>query len=186
MRLFDRITTLIKADAHGVIESIEDRRLLAKQLLRDAKLALDSKRARIAQLQGEQQRLALETKRLAAVMARVDQDVALAMQSGDDELSRSAIRKLLPLREADRRLHARMVVLREEESRSAERLAVQERDFEILKARVHAELAIPSSSAGDESCERPLITEDDVELELLRRRQSTDASASPQPTRGLE
>jgi phage shock protein A len=186
MQLFDRITTLIKADAHGVIESIEDRRLLAKQLLREAKLALDSKRAQIAQLQNEQQRLVFESKRLATVIARVDQDVVLAMQSGDDELSRAAIRKLLPLREADRALNARMVVLREEQARSTERLALQQREFEILKARLHAELAISSTSADHEAFERPVITEDDVELELLRRRQSTDASAGSEPKRGVE
>lgn len=186
MHLFDRITTLIKADAHGVVESIEDRRLLAKQLVRDAKLALDAKRTRIAELRSHQERLTRESKRLAAVMSRLDEDVALAMERGNDELARAAIRKLLPLREADRRLNARFVTLRDEESRSVERLALQEQELEILKTRLQAELAAEAAGRTDESFERPVITEDDVELELLRRRQASGPPAAEDTRQGVE
>jgi phage shock protein A len=173
----DRISTLIKADAHGVVESIEDRRLLAKQILRDARLALDGKRARIAELQRDQQRLTFESKRLAVVMTRLDEDVALALEGNNDDLARAAVRKLLPLREADRRLRARLVILRDEETRSAERVGVQEQELEVLKARLQAELAAESVEVSEEGFERPVITDDDVELELLRRRRAAESSA---------
>lgn len=186
MHLFERITTLIKADAHGVVESIEDRRLLAKQLVRDAKVALDAKRTRIAELRSHQERLTQESKRLVAVMARLDEDVALAMERRNDELARAAIRKLLPLREADRRLNARLVTVHDEESRSIERLALQEQELEILKTRLQAELAAEAAGRTEESFERPVITEDDVELELLRRRQAADSAAAQQPRSGVE
>ena len=47
IRLRDRITTLLKADAHGLVESLEERSLLLKQYLREAEIELNRKRARL-------------------------------------------------------------------------------------------------------------------------------------------
>jgi phage shock protein A len=177
MRFLDRMTTLIKADAHGALESIEDRRLLAKQLVRDARNALDAKQTRLGELRAEEQRLVQEHKRLTAVMDRVEADVRLAMQEPDDALARGAIRKLLPLREAGRRLDERLATVREETTLLAERLAVQESELEVLRTRLSAELALAVDlGSSDDSFDRAVITEDDVELELLRRRGARTAA----------
>jgi phage shock protein A len=165
---------LIKADAHGAIESIEDRRLLAKQFVREAKLSLESKRAHIAELEENQHKLTLEGKRLAVLMERINQDVELAVRDGKDDLARAAIRRLLPLREAERRLLARIATLRDEQSRLTQRLALQEQEFEILTTRLQAELAtFELRGQPADSFDNPIITDDDVELELLRRRRGT-------------
>ncbi len=184
MRLIDRITTLLKADAHGVVESIEDQRLLGKQLLRDARIALDEKRAELADLKNQQRRLEVESKRLLAVIARLDQEVTFAMDSREEDLARAAIRKLLPLREAHRRLSDRLVTLRDEEARSSARIDEQERELEVLKARLSAELSLSQNERADEGFERQVITEDDVELELLRRRQVTKTEVDVNPAAG--
>ena len=184
MRLLDRIGLLIRADAHGVVESIEDRRLLAKQCLRDAQLALEGKRAHIASLENDQRRLTLETVRLGAVMSRIDQDVDLALARGQDDLARAAIRKLLPLKEAGRRLSEKLGELREEEQRGKERLAIQEQELEIVKTRLGAELTAAEVNGGVEGLERPVVTEDDVELELLRRRPASDPTTTPSTPEG--
>ena len=47
IRLIDRMSRLVAADAHGLVESLEDRTLLLKQHLREAELELQHKRARI-------------------------------------------------------------------------------------------------------------------------------------------
>ena len=38
MKFFDRLTTLIKADAHGVVDALEERSLLLRQHVREAEL----------------------------------------------------------------------------------------------------------------------------------------------------
>ena len=43
LRLFDRIGLLLKADAHGVVESLEERSLLLKQYVREAEIELNQK-----------------------------------------------------------------------------------------------------------------------------------------------
>jgi phage shock protein A len=44
LRLFERMTTLVKADAHGVLDALEERSLLLRQHLR-RRLARVSARA---------------------------------------------------------------------------------------------------------------------------------------------
>ena len=64
MKLFDRMTTLIKADAHGVVDALEERSLLLRQHLREAELELLQKRARVEALTEEGARLRDELARL--------------------------------------------------------------------------------------------------------------------------
>ena len=45
-----RLNRLVRADAHGLLESLEDRSLLLKQHLREAELELQRKRARLSTL----------------------------------------------------------------------------------------------------------------------------------------
>jgi phage shock protein A len=47
MRILDRMGLMIRADAHGVMDQLEERSLLLKQHLREAELELDRKRARL-------------------------------------------------------------------------------------------------------------------------------------------
>ena len=54
MRLATRIGRLVRSDAHGILDQLEERSLLLKQHLRDAEIALDHKRARIDVLEDEQ------------------------------------------------------------------------------------------------------------------------------------
>ena len=46
MKILDRMGLLMRADAHGVMDQLEERSLLLKQHLREAELELDHKRAR--------------------------------------------------------------------------------------------------------------------------------------------
>ena len=66
MRFFDRVSRLVKSDAHGIIDQLEERDLLLKQHLRDAEIEVADKRARAEGLEDEQRRLREEADRLAA------------------------------------------------------------------------------------------------------------------------
>ena len=98
MKILDRLTLLVKADAHGVLEQLEERSLLAKQHLREAELELQHKRARRTALAEEERRAAEDADRLEAAVARIDEDVRLALEREREDLARFAIRKLLPRR----------------------------------------------------------------------------------------
>ncbi|HEX5067551.1 MAG TPA: PspA/IM30 family protein [Myxococcota bacterium] len=178
MRFIDRLTTLVRADAHGVLEQLEERTLLARQHLRDAEFELARKRARIEALGEEARRGEEELRRLAAEMASLDADVELALRGGKEELARFSVRRLLPKRRAAEALRRRRTEIDEEQARIADKLAAQEGELEELRRRVRTRVAEAHAEGG----ERYLVVElpaadEEVELELLRRRGTAEATS---------
>ena len=173
LRFVDRLTTLIKADAHGVIESLEDRSLLLKQAVREAELSLNQKRARLETLVEEEARLQDEVKRLEKETQNLDRDIQMALEGGQEELARFSIRKLIPLRGNLSTTVAQHAEVTQEQAKLKERLESQEAEFESLRTRVRAHLARPiPTSLGEGLLATPLVADEEVELELLRRKQA--------------
>jgi len=177
-----RIRTLLRADAHGLVESLEERSLMLKQYVREAELELVRKRARADALAEEEKHLRDELGRAEQDVQEIDADVGLALDGGEEDLARFALRRLLALR-------ARAKVLRSEISeRSGEREALEERlrdqeeRFEALRTRVRAELARPDPVSSDEPADgwlgTPAIADEEVEIELMRRRSERSGDAS--------
>lgn len=172
MKLFERIALLIKADAHGVIESIEERSLLLKQYLREAEIEVSRKHARLEALREEEKRLRETLERDEDELRSLDEDVELAMAGGKEDLARFAVRRLLPRREDAKALRAQIEQRDVEAQSLTERLAMQRAQLEELRARVRAELnRAPERESGRWSVDAA-VAEEEVELELLRRRQS--------------
>jgi phage shock protein A len=179
LKLFDRIATLVRADAHGMVESLEDRSLLLKQYVREAEIDLYRKRAELEALRDEEKRLREAQARREEEARALDEDVTLALAGGKDDLARFAIRRLLPRRSEAKAAAARLHELGERSRTIAERLAEQEGQFESLRARVRAELARESElgpSCGWQG--EPIVADEEVELELMRRRRPAEGGGS--------
>lgn len=178
-RLFDRIARLVRADAHGVVAALEDRSLLLEQHLREAELAVASARARAEALAEREARLAraLEAERTRA--ARLDEDVALALRGGKDDLARFAMRRLLAGRKRAHALEAERAAGAAEAAQLGERIAANERGLDELREKVHAHRARAAvrREAGDAAPPAcgVAVADEEVELELLRRRSATGA-----------
>jgi phage shock protein A len=176
LKLFDRIGTLIKADAHGIVESLEERSLLLKQYLREAELELNRKRARLDAVREEEKHLRDTVLRREEEIRGLDEDVALALASHKDDLARFAIRRLLPKRAEVKALVARIAERAAEAQALAERVEVQQGQLDALRARVRTELAREAREpdappwAGE-----PPVADEEVELELMRRREAAGA-----------
>ena len=169
--LFDRIATLLKADAHGIVESLEERSLLLKQYVREAEIELNHKRARLDALREEEHRLREGLAQAEADLARLEEDVSLALAGGKDDLARFAIRRLLPRRGEAAATRTRLDEIGVEARTLAERLEAQQAQHEALRTRVRAELARgEAGTTSSWSCVLP-VADEEVELELLRRRQ---------------
>ncbi len=171
LRLLGRIATLVRADAHGVVEALEERSLLLKQSLREAELALLEKRARLAALAEAEARACSRAEHCHAEIARLDEDVALALAGAREELARFAIRRLLPLRREVASLEREGASLAASSTALAEQIEAQQGEFEQLRTCVRARLAQPErADSRDDAFGSPPVDEAEVELELLRRR----------------
>jgi phage shock protein A len=177
MRWFDRLMTLVKADAHGVLEQLEERSLLAKQHLREAELEITRKRARGEALEEESRRVADEVARLEAEAASLDEDVELALAGAKQELARFALRRLLPKRRSLEVLRQRGAEIADERSRLAQKIEAQERELEELERRVRVRLAADPGPERGAWLPEPPPADEEVEIELLRRARQRDAGA---------
>jgi phage shock protein A len=173
LKLLDRIGTLMKADAHGIVECLEERSLLLKQYLREAELEVNRKRARLDAVREEEKRLRDTVLQREEEMRALDDDVTLALASGKDDLARFAIRRLLPRRAEVKMLAARITERACESRLLAERVELQQRQLDALRTRVRTELA--REAAGPDPAflgGEPVVADEEVEIELMRRRES--------------
>ena len=170
--LLDRIRTLLRADAHGLVESLEERSLLLKQNVREAELELARKRARVDALVDEEKQLRDALARGQSELASLDADVQLALEGGEDDLARFALRKWLPLRSRTRALEDDVQRRAEERQALEAKLRDQETRFEALRARVRTELAreVETPDGVEDWFGPPEVADEEVELELMRRR----------------
>jgi phage shock protein A len=170
--VFERLGLLLRADAHGVIESLEERSLLAKQLLREAELEVARKRARSEAIERELARLTAESARSGDELRALDADVELALGRGEEELARFAARKLLLGQRSQTARDARAAALGRERAELVLRLTRQEKELEELRQRVRERLHEDAARGEGGPCPEP-VAEHDVSLELLRRRART-------------
>src|SRR5512143_4004989 len=172
IKFFDRIATLLKADAHGVIESLEERSLLLKQYGREAEIELNQKQARLEAVREDEKRLREQLARQEDEIRSLDEDIALALAGGKDDLARFAIRRLIPRRNEVTALRAQIEQRSAEGQALADRVAAQQAQFDRLRTRVRAELARASEVRPSTSwpCDA-VVADEEVEIELMRRRQ---------------
>ena len=176
MGFLTRVTTLLKADAHGMVDAVEDRTLLLKQHLREAEAELERKRARKEALESEQRELGEEAGRAEKEIARLEDDISLAMKGEKEELARFAIKKLLAFRHRREQAKRQIQRITEEREELVKALEKQERELEELRIRVKGYLGkVRSQRETEPFFVEPVIEEQDVELELLRRKQSASA-----------
>ncbi len=173
MSFIDRLKTTLRADANGLIDAIEDPRLMLEQHLRDAELAVRKKQARLAELDAETKRLHGERERAEAERSRLDRDAELALAQDRDDLARYALGLLVTKRRLSEHIDARLGAIAEERQDLVVLLAVQTRALEELRARVQAYLA--ESLAGTCGAGFEPVSDEQIEIELLRRKSARTA-----------
>lgn len=169
MKLFDRVSRLLKSDAHGIVDQLEERSLLLKQHLRDAEIEVSDKRVRAEALEEQQRGLREQVDRIRARERVLDEDVELALAGDKQDLARFAVGRLLPVRDARRELETGIAEVAAERDRLAERLAEQEEQLVDLKSRVQARLAEARSERPTAPALERSVAEEEIQLELLRR-----------------
>ena len=177
MTLWTRLASLARADAHGVVDALEEPALVLRQQLREAECELQRKRCRIDALRADTEALIKEDRRLKERLRELDQDIELALANDKDELARFTIRRLVPMRRR-RDVIARLLESQEEErSTLEETLGRQQMELESLEQRVKAQLGrLERGEDSQHLWQEEIVTDEEIELELLRRR-SADREA---------
>lgn len=181
MGFMTRLATLLKADAHGMVDALEDKALMLRQHVREAGDELARKRAAVEMLEVEEKGLKSEARDLGDRKKKLDDDVTLALREDEEDLARFAVAKILPLTRRIQGIERRLEALGGERAELSDELARQEAEFERLENQARAYLvSLGQASLGrdglgqtdtDTAWWEP-VADEEIEIELLRRRQA--------------
>ncbi len=175
MSIMSRMIRLWKADIHGVMDQFEDKKLLLNQHLRDMEEALEQKEGKLRNLHASRNRSAEELEKYESEIDKLEKDLDAAIDREKDDIARFLIRKIRPLKDHREELKHHIAGLEKEiralqecisEQRlEYERLQLRAGDFIRKSEREEWSYAFPSGKAGRD------LSEEEIELELLRRKE---------------
>lgn len=178
MTLWNRLSSLAKADAHGVVDALEEPALVLRQHLREAQSELQRKECRVEALRNEGEALAKEDRRLQERLNELDRDVELALASDKEELARFTIKRVLLIRRRSEEIACQVESQEDERSALEETLEQQRAELESLEQRVKAKLArLQRGEDAPQLWQEESVSDQEIELELLRRRSEGDEVA---------
>lgn len=136
MGIMTRLLRLCRADVHGVMDQLEDKKLLFKQHLREMETGLDYKEQQISVLAQHIGRLISRVTRHTEEMGNLEKDLTLALEKNKDDIARALIRKRRALATASSHLKERVEAATNEKTQLSDTLVHQRRQYETLKAKV--------------------------------------------------
>ena len=98
MEITTRLVRIFKADIHGVMDQLEDKRLLLKQYLRDMEDALSEKETCLRKVTAARTLAQQESENYGLKMEKLEQDLTVALKKDRDDIARLLIKKIIPLK----------------------------------------------------------------------------------------
>ncbi len=178
MAIMNRLIRLCKADLHGVMDQMEDRRLLLNQYLREMASALDRKENALRQMNRERERLQASSEAVEEETARLEKDITAAIRKDRDDIARFLIKKQRPLMDRQAELKRRSREL--ENDRTALRQMITEQKAQYEALRIKAGAYLRRTERSEWKADMPDVFSDpetgepdekEVDLELLRRKE---------------
>lgn len=172
MALITRLSRLLRADAHAVLDRIEEPDLLLRQALREMEQELEQATRQVRVLEQERDRSSVREKALCETLARIGDDLALCLDAGQDELARGLIRRRLETERGVQALEQRLSGLDRELTDRHKALAENRTRYENLRRQAETLLDDwqPDSRPHDARDYAP-VSEQEVEVALLREKQ---------------
>ena len=183
MGIFTRIVRICKADIHGVMDQLEDQRLLLKQHLRDMEKALSQKEDRLKKLIISQRQTLHELDKYEEEIKKIEQDLTVSIEKGRDDIARMLIRKLKPVSLHKDELQRHVKNMDREISQMQDIVDKQRRQYEQFQLKSKAfdqkreqqEWETQMSSIVPEHVSQD-IPDEEVELELIQRKEALESS----------
>lgn len=186
MGILSRMLRLCKADVHGVMDQLEDKGLLLKQALREMEESLKVKENRLAQINGRCRQIERELAVRREEAQKLEKDLDLAVAREKDDIARMLIRKRRGLQNSCDQLTRQMAGLTEERGALSDTLDRQRLQYDQMKIKAdvfHQQAEsrryeeVTGSAASADDWHSP--SEEEVELELLRRKEVLAQGGAP-------
>lgn len=179
MAVLSRMMRLFKADVHGVMDQLEDKGLLLKQYLREMEASLEEKEGRLNRIESALRQAVSEIDQREEEVQKLENDLDLAVRKEKDDIARMLIRKRRSLQGSCEQLKHQTETLTQEKSSLFETLARQRLQYDQLKVKVATfrQQARSEGFDGIIAADEPsqawrTLTEEEIELELLQRKEA--------------
>ena len=182
MGIMTRLAKIFRADIHGVMDLMEDQGLLLKQHLRDMEEALSLNEVKLNNMLVSRKQAREEYDKYNRQSEALEQDLTVAVQKNKNTIARMLIRKIKPLNSLRNELAGHIKTFDEEILNYQNHLDQQRLHYEQLKHRSikffhqtqmqewHDDMStiVTSGQYSD-------LSEEEIELELLKRKEALNA-----------
>jgi phage shock protein A len=173
MTLIYRIKRLIKADAHALVDGLEEPKWILNQAIRDMEAALEKKRSCIEQKINQNEQLLKKIENINLHFNKNENDIDLAIDERREDIAKHLIKKNIIFKKNMSIISDQKEQLSSELDRLEEDLKVKEKAYDEITAR--AEHVVFEKNEPDVFGETKAILDKEisldheVEIEFLRR-----------------
>jgi phage shock protein A len=174
MTLITRLGRLFRADMHAVLDGLEEPTMLLRQAVRDMEDVLAGEQAARDELVAEIQRLAMALDDGRGRVAALDEELSLCLAANKDDLARDLVRRKLETTRHEAQLTERQQALREAQRRIEARLIEHRQRLANLRAQaaLHQRTnVVNDADDGAGWAGATPISDAEIEVALLRERQ---------------
>ena len=191
MALINRISRLVKADVHAVLDNIEEPEQLLKQAIRDMEDDLAETEQRIILCAHDQEALSGRMQEIGSSIAEADGQLDLCFESGKDELAKNLIRKKLESERLLKRLGSRHDA--NERFLGEQRKLLEDNRATLEGLRQKAELFAQTAPVHNGASEfddvawmarEMTVGDDEVEIAFLREKSRRETTPRDTASRG--
>lgn len=179
MALISRLTRLFRADAHAVLDRLEEPDILLRQAVREMENEVERNAQALKTLELDYQHAHLRASELETSLAGISGELDLCFEAGNEKLVRMLLRRRLEGERLLAHLGQRLGRLQAERSERGRTLDEQRQHLESMRQKAAAFDVESSCAARDTTVwgQPDLnIAESDVDLALLREQQQRKAS----------
>jgi phage shock protein A len=166
------------------MDQIEDQGLILKQCLREMAASLARKQARLSKMNAAHQEVAGELRKYRREREKIEQDIRAALEKDRDGIARLLIRKLKTAERHIDTLEAQEDSLERRIEAAKESLDNQRQEYERIQLRSETYLQRTEARPWEEAISRAApedvhcaVAEEEIELELIRRKEAMKGGA---------
>ena len=177
MALITRVSRLLRADLHAVLDRVEEPDVLLRQAVREMEESLDSERREAMHARAEQARLASRRGEVASLLDGLARELDLCFESDREDLARALVRRKLVAERAARALDERSEALARSLGELDARIVDHQCRLEAMREKADLFAATEARDEepdyGDAAADTS-VREADVEIALLREKQARE------------
>ncbi|MCP4320370.1 MAG: hypothetical protein GY951_02015 [Psychromonas sp.] len=181
MKLMKRLNKLMTADAHAVIDSMEEPYALLKQAMRDMESVIQEQDDRLNRTINSIGKLQQQSALYQKEQTCLDQDLDLCFESGKEELARTVIKKKLYLKQRVSLNKQSLTAATDKQSELEQLLQANKEKYQLIaqQARIVLTQRQADNQTEDLDALSPsgaAITEDEIEMALLNEKSRREIS----------